>query len=364
MASASKSQSRLAYIDWTRGLAALIMLQGHVFHSFTRTDLRQDSPYILSQFVGGMPPAIFLFLTGVTLSFLMDSRERKGEAAGSRVITAFRRSGYLFAVAFLFRLQLWAFGLPYSSWKDLFKVDILNCMGLSIAVLSLMAVFRTVERVRFCAIVGVLIAAASPLISQLDLSALPFFLRDYIVPAHQLFPFFPWAAFVAFGMSAGSIIRIIRKDQTDRFMQWTAIIGFGLIVFSQYMANMPYSFYSNSDFWLNSPALILIKLGVVLLMLSGAYVWTAYGPSEKWSWVRVFGTSSLLVYWVHTEIVYGRWFWFWKEGLTSGQTVVVAAGVIIFMLVLSVVKKNWKNWRGLRLSYYYPYFVPRQASGD
>ena len=42
----------------------------------------------------------------------------------------------LFALAFAFRLQLWIFGLP-APWRDLFRVDILNCMGFSIAVLSI-----------------------------------------------------------------------------------------------------------------------------------------------------------------------------------------------------------------------------------
>src|SRR5579885_3386037 len=99
------SSYRLAYLDWVRGLGALIMLQGHVFHSFLRNDLRGGGPYILSQFVGGMPPAIFLFLTGVTLAFLMDSAERKGMRPARRVFAAFRRSGYLFFLAFAFRLE-------------------------------------------------------------------------------------------------------------------------------------------------------------------------------------------------------------------------------------------------------------------
>src|SRR5437868_10623084 len=123
---ANKSSStRLHYLDWVRGLGAVIMLQGHVFDSFARNDLRVGGPFVLSQFVGGMPPAIFLFLTGVTLAFLMDSSERKGLTPGQRVLTAFRRSGFLFAVAFLFRLQLWACSWP-AVWTDLLKVDILN----------------------------------------------------------------------------------------------------------------------------------------------------------------------------------------------------------------------------------------------
>src|SRR3954463_14793801 len=92
--------SRLQYLDWVRGLGPLIMLQGHVFDSFMRNDLREGGAFVYSQFVGGMPPAIFLFLTGVTLAFLMDSTERKGVLPAARVWIALRRAGYLFGIAF------------------------------------------------------------------------------------------------------------------------------------------------------------------------------------------------------------------------------------------------------------------------
>ena len=82
------SSARLRYLDWTRGFAALIMLQGHTFHSFTRMDLRDKGPYIFSQFLGGLAPAIFLFLTGVTMAFRMDSDERRGLEPGARVLSA------------------------------------------------------------------------------------------------------------------------------------------------------------------------------------------------------------------------------------------------------------------------------------
>src|ERR1700736_5297766 len=159
------SSNRLEYLDWVRGIGAAIMLQGHVFHSYLKPDLKPGGHYLLSQFVGGMPPALFLFLTGVTLAFLMDSTERKGVPPLTRVTTSLRRAGYLFALAFAFRLQLWIFGLP-SEWQNLFKVDVLNCMGFSVAVLSVMALFRTAERIRLCAVLGLVIAFASPLISQ------------------------------------------------------------------------------------------------------------------------------------------------------------------------------------------------------
>src|SRR5271155_3804538 len=119
------ASQRLAYLDWVRGIAALVMLQGHVFQSFLRTDLREGGPYVMSQFAGGMPPAVFLFLLGVTFAFLMDSQEKKNVGPGARWLAAFKRCGYLFAVAFLFRLQLWLFSLAQNPWTDLFRVDIL-----------------------------------------------------------------------------------------------------------------------------------------------------------------------------------------------------------------------------------------------
>ncbi len=184
------ASSRLLYLDWVRGVAATIMLQGHVFNSFTRQDLRQGGPYLLSQFVGGMPPAFFLFLTGVTLSFLMDSTERKGMPSGRRVLAALGRAGFLLGIAFAFRLQLWAFSTS-RQWSDLTKVDILNCMGFSIAIASLMALFKTAERVRLCAVLGLAVAAASPLISQLDLTGVPQLVQDYLRSESELLRLFP-----------------------------------------------------------------------------------------------------------------------------------------------------------------------------
>src|SRR5262249_47710026 len=109
----------------------------------------------------------------------------------------------------------------------------------------------------------------------------------------------------------------------------------------QYFAHQTHSMYAKSDFWLNSPAQILTKLGVVLLMVAFGFLWTRYGARDGWSWVRQLGTTSLLVYWVHIELVYGRWFWFWKNALTVPQAVAVSVGLIGAMIGLSTLRTNW-----------------------
>ena len=55
-----------------------------------------------------------------------------------RWFIALKRSRYLFLLAFLFRFQLWLFAWPQSPWA-LLKVDILNCMGLTMLELSPLA---------------------------------------------------------------------------------------------------------------------------------------------------------------------------------------------------------------------------------
>jgi hypothetical protein len=353
--------SRLAFLDWSRGLAALIMLQGHVFHSFTMPALRDGSAYVLSQFIGGITPAVFLFLTGVTLAFLMDGRERKGAPARDRVFSALRRAGYLALLAVLFRLQLWLFGWPHSPWTDLFKVDILNSMAIAVALFSLMAVFQTEERIKLCAVLGLTIAAASPVISQLDWSSLHPFVRAYIVPDAVTFSFFPWAAFVAFGMSAGSILRILPMEHMQRGMQWAALLGFGLIFGGQYFSNLPYSLYSKSDFWIDSPALIIIKLGVILLILAFAFLWHQQKSAQNWSWLRLLGTNSLLIYWVHIELVYGRWLGSWKDRLNVGQTVAASVAIILLMIALATIRTRWSSIRPL-LNFNFRFLNPRTSN--
>ena len=225
MTEQKKETGRLAFIDWTRGLAAVIMLQGHVFDSFTRADLRTKGPFMFSQFLGGLPPAIFLFLTGITFAFMMDREGKQTSSAWRRMLGALKRSRYLFLIAFLFRIQLYVFGFPTSPASELLRVDILNCMGMAMLVFVPMAVFSTQERVRLCIVLGLVIAGLAPLVSMIDPNSVPWVVRAYLFPSYNYFGFFPWAAFLAFGMSAGSILRVMREEFIERAMQWAALLG-------------------------------------------------------------------------------------------------------------------------------------------
>lgn len=359
---------RLPFLDWVRGLAAVIMLQGHAFDAFARADLRTSGPFIYSQFVGGLPPAIFLFLAGITLSFSMARGDRLNPGWRTRWTGALKRARYLLILAFLFRIQLWLFSAGAAPWTDLLKVDVLNCMGVTMLLLSPLALLGKEQRLKVAATVGIGFAALSPLVSLMNTTWIPWPVRDYLVPNAAFFSLFPWAAFLAFGVAAGTVLKSVQADQMHRVMLWSTIVGFILAFGGQYISNLPFDVYPKSDFWLNSPWLVVIKLGVVLILTGLAFLWTEHLLHERWSWIKQIGTTSLLVYWVHIEVVYGRWFSAYKQNLNNYECAAFAILLIIGMLALSVLRTRAGD---LRLPQWVPDWIagrtalsPRRASGD
>lgn len=329
---------RYPYLDWLRGLAVLIMIQCHTFNSLARIDLREGGPYVLSQFVGGMAAPLFLFMAGMTTGFQMESLAGREPNARRRWLVALKRGGYILAIAFAFRFTNWAASFPKSTLAEFLKVDILNCMGVGLAVLAACALYEGAARARIAAAAGFAIALAAPVMANLDWSWAPSLLQDYLVPSVRVgrFPFFPCASYLAFGLAAGTIAKRAAADRVERVMQWSVLIGVVLIFVAQYLSNLPYSVYTKSNFWTDSPGLISIRLGIMLLLGPAAYLWTEYCAGDGWSWMQTLGKNSLMVYWVHIMIVYGIFVRPIKRQLSIPQTVLATSVVAGLMLALSV----------------------------
>src|SRR5260370_42044437 len=150
-----------------RGLAILIMIECHTFNSFTRLDLREAGPYILTQFIGGMAAPLFLFMAGMTMAFQMESLDRREPDRLRRWRISLWRGAYILGIAFTFRFTNWLFSVPHASLQELTKVDILNCMGVGMSVLAALALFSAKERPRAALASGLFIAPLSPIISNL-----------------------------------------------------------------------------------------------------------------------------------------------------------------------------------------------------
>jgi len=345
-----------------RGLAIVIMIQCHTINSLTRLDLREGGPYVLSQFIGGMAAPLFLFMAGMTTAFQMDSLERREPNRLRRWAIAMRRAGYLMAIALAFRITNYLGAWPHGDTADLTKVDILNCMAVAMAAMAAAAAFDGFGRARFAIASGVLIAAAAPLVDSLPWQGVPRMLHDYVAPGGRgTFAFFPCASYLALGLGAGVLVKRAAAGQMDRLMQWTVLIGFGMVFPAQYFANLPYSVYPQSNFWTNSPALISIRTGICLLMMAGAYLWTEYGARQAWSWMDTLGKNSLMVYWVHVMLVYGGWVKPIKRKLNIPEAVLAVIVVTALMVALSVVWLKFKARRAERRRGPQPAGEPRRV---
>jgi uncharacterized membrane protein len=338
---------RFPFLDWMRGLAILVMIECHTFNSFTRMDLREGGPYILTQFIGGMAAPLFLFMAGMTMAFQMESLERKESRHMARWLVSLRRAGYILFIAFAFRFTNWLFSVPHASLQELTKVDILNCMGVGMAVLAALATSSTRQRPRAAAAAGVLIAAISPLMTALPWAGTPALLQEYLVPgqARGHFPFFPWVSYIAFGLAVGPVVKRSSADRFDRLMQWSTLIGGVMILAGQYFSNLPFSFYPQANFWTDSPALISIRTGVCLLAMAGAYLWTEYAAGKGWSWMQALGKNSLMVYWIHVMIVYGAVVRPIKRQLNIPQATLATVVVTAAMVLMTALWLRWKSTR-------------------
>jgi uncharacterized membrane protein len=325
------------------------MIQCHTFNSWTQLSVREGGPYVLSQFVGGMAAPLFLFMAGMTLALPMDGAERREPVAWKRWISALRRGGYVLAIAYLFRLSNCIASIPHIDWHELTKVDILNCMGVAMLAMSGAALFPFQGRVRYAVVGALAVAAAAPVIANLSWDGVPAILQEYLAPGQRQgrghFPFFPNAAYVGFGLAAGSIVKRIAEERFDRLMQWTVLLGFAMIFAGQYFSNIPYSIYTKSSFWTDSPTLVIIRGGIALVAMSACYLWTQYCVGPGWSWMQTLGKNSLMVYWVHVMLVYGDLIKPLKRALSIPLTTLAT---LILMAAMTAMSVAWLWWKAVR----------------
>ena len=114
-----------------RGLAAVIMLQGHAFDSWLAPKYRGGELFWLSQFLGGLPAPIFLFLVGASLALVLDRMRQRGASAGALAGRILKRGSWILLLAYAYRIEQFLVWYPASRWSDVFRVDTLNCIAAS-----------------------------------------------------------------------------------------------------------------------------------------------------------------------------------------------------------------------------------------
>jgi uncharacterized membrane protein len=340
---AGPSSSRRGYLDWVRGLAVVIMIEWHTLDSWTRPADKGSDAFWYCMLVGGFAAPLFLFMAGVSVSLASGSRLRRGGAPWQAAWPMVIRGGWVWVLAILFRIQAWLLS-PGSTVYGILKVDILNIMGPAIAVAA--AIWGATRGVTVRIVAFGLAAAAMafltmPVRASAALAALWDPLEWYLrpVPGRTTFTLFPWAGFAFAGAAVGVLLDRVRGEAAERHANvalFAAGVALGLAGFgASYLPPV----HEGSYFWTSSPAFFLLRVGVIVTLLPLAFVWTRR-TSDRFSPMEQFGRTSLFVYWIHVELVYGIFTYPLQRALPLPVSVLAFLAFAGLMLWASIAKSR------------------------
>jgi len=385
----SAPSSRLAWIDWMRGLACVLMFQTHCYDAWLGGNARKTSFLKGSQLLGTLPAPLFLFLAGVSFALVTDKLIRKRLTPAEITRAMGRRGAEILAFGLLFRLQEFLIAWGWAPWSDLLRVDVLNIIGLSMILMAptcgmVLHVWGRVQAERSSAsisghgnsgfaiaVVAIAVASLIALLTPLLYTTwqptwLPWWLESYIDGCHNLgapqpwlFPLFPWAAFAFAGLAAGFILFSDQaRSHIVRTLALFAAIGAVAIVAARQFDHSSFYLYSTYDYWHTSPNFLMMRIGMLLVICFVSYAWCRWGLGTLgFSPLIQLGQTSLIVYWVHIEFVYGRFSLLPKR---SESILTASRGLLeicLFMLILSLLRTridwkrvDWKkiNWKNSR----------------
>jgi uncharacterized membrane protein len=376
-----------------RGLACVLMFQTHCYDSWLGGDARNSSFLKASQLLGTLPAPLFLFLAGISFALVTDKLLRKNWAPTEITRTMFRRGAEIFAFGLLFRLQEFLIAWGWAPWSDLLRVDVLNIIGVSMMLMALLCGIVLSARTRLPAwgqppaagqadqssrastsqstsptataalpIVRAAIATAAiiavftpPLYTTWRPTWLPWWLESYIDGCHNLgapqpwlFPLFPWAAFAFAGLAAGFILFSGQASaHTTRTLSFFAVVGASAILVAYGIDHSSIHFYSVYDYWHTSPNFLMMRIGLLLVIAFLTYAWCRWGLATRgFSPLIQLGQTSLLVYWVHIEFVYGRFSLLPKRAESIAGATRGLVEIFLFMLLLSLARTRI-DWKGI-----------------
>jgi len=363
-------QSRLAYIDWMRGFACLVMFQTHCYDSWLGEPARHTKFFMWSQIGGTLPAPLFLFLAGISFALITDKLRERGMPAGAIARTTILRGAEILGLGLMFRVQEYLLAGGNAPRTDLLRVDVLNTIGVSMMLMGVICWIAaklsasTPNAGAALRVKNALLAAAVGLtISLITLQIwttwrprwLPWPLESYIDGVHifdkpqpWLFPIFPWAAFAFAGLVAGFIL----SSEWGRAHVAQAVLlltagGAGIAWLAWWLDSLPKTLYANYDFWHTSPNFFLIRVGIVAVILGGTYAWCRWGAGQvRFSPLIQMGRCSLLVYWVHIELVYGGLSIMKKHAQTIGGATFGLAVIFVAMVLMATIRNNSKGKGG------------------
>lgn len=117
------------------------------------------------------------------------------------------------------------------------------------------------------------------------------------------------------------------------YLDWLRGLALGV---GAYAASYLPSLFSNSQFWTSSLSFFLIRTGVLIIAVGAGYAWRS--ARTGWSPLEQMGRTSLFIYWIHIELIYGLIVKPLHKSLSLGEAWLGVFVFSLFMLICSLLK--------------------------
>ena len=296
-------QPRVAAFDWLRGLAVVVMVQTHAV-ILLRPELRSGPRFRVLDAIDGLVAPSFLFSAGFAMGLVLIRA-----ASAGRLEARVRESGKRVLEVLLLASLINLIWYPLREPKWLLRLDILHCIGLSLAavlgVTAALAKWPQVARVAL-GVVAVAVFAVAPLFEDVDGVARVFLsFRPGVLSATTgaTFPLLPWAGYPFLGASFGVTVAGMRKER-DLWGWWAGLVVLAAVAWwaTPWLASL----YGAHDFWRTNPAdagrrVTQVLAVVALLRVVELRLQT---PSRFFTALAALGTASLPVYFFHEMLLF------------------------------------------------------------
>jgi len=349
-------KNRALFIDLLKGLALIIMIEVHVVNELLTPALKETWWFARLNFINGLVAPSFSFASGLVFVLSLQKGIEQLRTFGKEFWRKISRIGLIFFVGYSLHIPYYSLtkilaNPTQSNLESLYTVDILQLISTGLIFLLLARIFIKSENrfYNFSLFVTAIILIVSPLTWKIDFAQyMPLFFANYFNKMHgSLFPGFPWWAFVFSGAYVAKYYIRAKQNNTEKeFARKLIIFGaasYFISVIVQYILFPAevVNFRPNPFFFFERFGVILFSLGVF---------WFYLQKKENYkSLILDVSRESLLIYWVHLQLIYREIFLgksliqISEKNYNLLQCLIVTAILIVLMLVLAKVWGNLKS---------------------
>jgi uncharacterized membrane protein len=323
------------------------MILAHASDAWLIPSLKSGLAYEIIRLLSGIPARLFLLLVGVSAAIQFEAGIRKGQSSKEMRHNLVKRGLQIVALAYLFRLQGWVLSGFYGTWEILFRVDILNAIGASMLVVAFIGTPRQGKRQVLLPILaaGIFLGLGTTIGPAVFPSYLPRPLTSYLGGQRPMawFTLFPWGAWSLIGVPIGYlwVWAHQEKSRVVRCFTGSMVIGLSFIVAVHLIRSLaPHIIhYPSRVVEQMGPGIFFHRLGLIGVFAGIGFFWCRLlGP--RFSAMRQFGRTSLLIYWIHIELCYGSLVYPIRENLTLVPMLVLVALLTTLMLGVSLLRTH------------------------